>query len=89
MENLRRSIENLNTETLRKQITEEILYDMLRFANKQQLKKVVNSPYSTQQMKQICIKILAERETVTKSDNENDKASTSQGKMKLRIYKTL
>ena len=65
---------------MRKQITEEILYDMLQFANKQQLKKVVNSPYSTHQMKQICTKILAERETVTKSDNENDKASTSQGK---------
>ena len=80
MENLRRSIRNLNIEILRKQISEEVLTEIFQFANKQQLKKVVNSLYSTQQMKQICTKILAERETVTKSDNENDKASTSQGK---------
>ena len=39
-------------------------------------KKIVTSTHSTQQMKTICTKILAERAIVTKSDKESAKGKT-------------
>ena len=76
MENLWKNMESLNIEVLRKQISDEVLTEILQFANKQQLEKIVTSAHSTQQMKTICTKILAERAIVTKSDNESAKGKT-------------
>ena len=86
MENLRDKMESLSIINLRKQVTDEVLKDIFQFGTNQQLGKIASSPNSTQQMRNVCIKILTERgkpkeksEQVTFLDNNNIKGKVTKG----------
>ena len=86
MESLRNKMESLNIINLREQITDEVLKDIFQFGTNQQLGKIASSPNATQQMRNVCIKILAERgkpkgksEQLTFLDNNSIKGKVTNG----------